>query len=88
MNTSESFVYDMCHGLAKAHPELEFVEKYKVITISQCEKMFYKNYELARSRLSALKKKGVLDSYKDERTARLVYFVKDKVSAPIFINPA
>ncbi len=31
MNTSESFVYDMCHGLAKAHPELEFVEKYKVV---------------------------------------------------------
>ena len=60
---------------------LKFVEKYKVITISQCEKMFYKNYELARSRLSALKKKGVLDSYKDERTARLVYFVKDKVSS-------
>lgn len=31
MNTAESFVYDMCHGLAKAHPELEFVEKYKVV---------------------------------------------------------
>ena len=31
MNTAESFVYDMCHGLAKAHPELEFVEKYKIV---------------------------------------------------------
>lgn len=31
MNTAESFVYDMCHGMAKAHPELEFVEKYKVV---------------------------------------------------------
>lgn len=31
INTPESFVYDMCHGLAKAHPELEFVEKYKVV---------------------------------------------------------
>ena len=31
MNTAESFVYDMCHGLSKAHPELEFVEKYKVV---------------------------------------------------------
>lgn len=31
MNTPESFVYDMCHGIAKAHPELEFVEKYKVV---------------------------------------------------------
>ena len=31
INTPESFVYDMCHGLAKAHPELEFVEKFKVV---------------------------------------------------------
>ncbi len=31
MNTAESFVYDMCHGIAKAHPELEFVEKYKIV---------------------------------------------------------
>lgn len=31
INTPESFVYDMCHGIAKAHPELEFVEKYKVV---------------------------------------------------------
>lgn len=31
MNTPENFVYDMCHGLAAAHPELEFVEKFKVV---------------------------------------------------------
>lgn len=31
MNTPETFVYDMCHGLAAAHPEIEFVEKYKVV---------------------------------------------------------
>lgn len=31
MNTPETFVYDMCHGLASAHPELEFVEKFKVV---------------------------------------------------------
>jgi dihydroxyacetone kinase len=31
INTPESFVYDMCHGIAKAHPELEFVEKYKLV---------------------------------------------------------
>ncbi len=31
MNTPETFVYDMCHGIAKAHPELEFVEKYKIV---------------------------------------------------------
>ena len=31
MNTPENFVYDMFHGMAKAHPELEFVEKYKVV---------------------------------------------------------
>lgn len=31
INTTDSFVYDMCHGIAKAHPELEFVEKYKIV---------------------------------------------------------
>lgn len=31
MNTPETFVYDMCHGIAKAHPELEFVEKFKIV---------------------------------------------------------
>lgn len=31
MNTPETFVYDMCHGLAMAHPELEFVEKFKIV---------------------------------------------------------
>lgn len=31
INTPETFVYDMCHGIAKAHPELEFVEKYKIV---------------------------------------------------------
>ena len=31
MNTPETFVYDMCHGLAKTHPELEFVEKFKIV---------------------------------------------------------
>ncbi|HPD02732.1 MAG: dihydroxyacetone kinase subunit DhaK [Christensenellales bacterium] len=31
INTAETFVYDMCHGIAKAHPELEFVEKYKIV---------------------------------------------------------
>ena len=31
MNTPETFVYDMCHGLAMAHPDLEFVEKFKIV---------------------------------------------------------
>jgi len=31
MNTPETFVYDMCHGLAMAHPEVEFVEKFKIV---------------------------------------------------------
>ena len=31
MNTPETYVYDMCYGLAKAHPELEFVDKYKIV---------------------------------------------------------
>lgn len=31
MNSPETFVYDMCHGLAKAYPHLEFVEKFKIV---------------------------------------------------------
>ena len=31
MNTPETFVYDMCHGIAMAHPDLEFVEKFKIV---------------------------------------------------------
>ena len=31
MNTPESYVMDMCRGIALAHPELEFVEKYKIV---------------------------------------------------------
>ena len=31
MNTPESYVPDMCRGIAFAHPELEFVEKYKIV---------------------------------------------------------
>lgn len=31
MNTAENYVYDMCHGIAAAHPEVEFVEKFKVV---------------------------------------------------------
>lgn len=31
MNTPETFVYDMCHGMAMAHPDLEFVEKFKIV---------------------------------------------------------
>lgn len=35
INTPESFVYDMCHGMAKAHPEIEFVERYKIVKKKQ-----------------------------------------------------
>ncbi len=31
INSTDSFVIEMCHGMAKAHPELEFVEQYKVV---------------------------------------------------------
>jgi dihydroxyacetone kinase DhaK subunit len=31
INTPETFVVQMCKGIAKAHPELQFVEKYKVL---------------------------------------------------------
>jgi dihydroxyacetone kinase len=31
LNTPETFVVEMCKGICKAHPELEFVEKYKIV---------------------------------------------------------
>ena len=31
MNTAQTYVTDMCRGIAMAHPELEFVEKYKIV---------------------------------------------------------
>ena len=40
MNTPETFVYDMCHGLAKAHPELEFVEKFKIVKKKDIKYMY------------------------------------------------
>ena len=31
INKPETFVIEMCQGLAKAHPELEFIEKHKIV---------------------------------------------------------
>ena len=31
INTPENVVIEMCKGIAKAHPEVEFIEKFKVI---------------------------------------------------------
>jgi dihydroxyacetone kinase len=31
INTPESFVIEMCKGMIKAHPELDFIEKFKVV---------------------------------------------------------
>lgn len=31
MNTSDNFVVEMCHGIVRAHPELELIEKYRII---------------------------------------------------------
>ena len=31
INTPETFVPEMCNGIAMAHPELEFIQKYKII---------------------------------------------------------
>lgn len=31
MNTPQSYVIDMCRGIAAAHPELEFAEKFKIV---------------------------------------------------------
>ena len=31
MNRPETVVIEMCNGIAMAHPELEFIQKYRII---------------------------------------------------------
>lgn len=38
INTPETFVVEMCKGIAKAHPEIQFVEKYKVLKKKEINK--------------------------------------------------
>ncbi|MDE5618890.1 MAG: dihydroxyacetone kinase subunit DhaK [Clostridia bacterium] len=38
MNTPQSYVIDMCRGIAAAHPELEFAEKFKVVKKKEINK--------------------------------------------------
>jgi dihydroxyacetone kinase len=38
INTPESFVIEMCHGIVKAHPELDFIEKFKVVKKKEINK--------------------------------------------------
>jgi dihydroxyacetone kinase len=38
INKPETFVYEMCNGLIKAHPELDFIEKYKVVKKKEINK--------------------------------------------------
>lgn len=38
INTPETVVMEMCHGIAAAHPELEFVKKFKIIKKKEINK--------------------------------------------------
>ena len=38
INTPETFVIEMCKGIAKAHPELDFVERYKIVKKKEINK--------------------------------------------------
>ena len=38
INTPESFVIEMCKGMIKAHPELDFIEKYKIVKKKELNK--------------------------------------------------
>lgn len=38
INKPETFVIEMCQGLAKAHPELEFIEKHKIVKKKEINK--------------------------------------------------
>src|SRR5690554_4268120 len=38
INTPENVVIEMCKGISKAHPELEFIEKFKVVKKKEIDK--------------------------------------------------
>lgn len=38
INTPETFVIEMCKGMIKAHPELDFIEKYKIVKKKEINK--------------------------------------------------
>lgn len=63
------------------------LEKYKVITIKQCQRIFFNDadkklgYDYARKKLKQLEDKELIKSYQNSITEEKVYYVQDKISA-------
>lgn len=50
INSPETVVIEMCKGLIKAHPELDFIEKFKVVKKKEINKKKGKPYFRRRQR--------------------------------------
>lgn len=60
---------------------LEWINKYKAITVEQARYIFFKgSYEPARRRLSILEKDKILKSYLSKTTKQKVYYLEKKIS--------
>lgn len=60
---------------------LEWIDKYKTITVEQARYIFFKgSYESARRRLSILEKDKILKSYISKSTKQKVYYSEKKIS--------
>lgn len=64
---------------------LIYLEKYKVITIVQCSRIFFADckfaYDVTRKRLKKLEEMEVLKSYKNKLTDEKIYFIDQMISA-------
>ena len=60
---------------------LDWIDKYKAITIEQCRYLFFDgSYEAARRRLSILEKDNTIKSYIAKSTKQKAYYIQKKIS--------
>lgn len=60
---------------------LEWIDKYKAISVEQARYIFFKgSYEAARRRLSILEKDKIIKSYISRTTKQKVYYIDKKIS--------
>ena len=60
---------------------LEWIDKYKVISVEQARYIFFRgSYEAARRRLSILEKDKMIKSYTSRATKQKVYYIDKKIS--------
>lgn len=60
---------------------LSWIDKYRAISIEQCQYIFFKgSYEAARRRLSILEKDKIIKSYISKSTKQKVYYNNKKIS--------